>query len=525
MANRLLRCSKCGLIIGTYPKYCPVCGGEPMTTDENPHVVPVPKSSASKWSATSSTTIPKPKRSRTSSTSFYGSPFGSFNSTVKAPKSERERLIDLLSGGATAVVVSVAFVLFAANFLDKLTLPKLDTKGAMDFPVVADYHKVKPDTSEAIAEYKAKPCNYNDGVMSFGDNVSLKLPKTWTFSGWDDGQSTFLVIDIDGSNDFTSDNNKVIMEQQFGDSTMSAVTVDLGQGAILKHKNGSKAILRVFDNGRTADPQMVTARYYIFDYWKNAPDTYKLGNPEIIEKGLFVPKDMEVAECSIEYAPTSPPQEFSSKTVRVTVGGSVIAYIELDLATDSNKSADELLDSLMKGFDYEVPKKENTSSESSLSSQVLDNPSYQEVSLGKMTINVNLNIWNITENDDENTVSCVYNGINKPQIGSAFFRVTMTKYPEGEKHGDEYAKTKLDALVKECEKNGFSAFYGNDMTIAGHNAPNAVITGSDGTNERVLVIADGDCEYILHIGGNGEYILYTLGNEITALLDNIKISE
>ena len=39
----------CGQILGTYPKYCPYCGGQPMTTDGEERIVPVPESREPKY--------------------------------------------------------------------------------------------------------------------------------------------------------------------------------------------------------------------------------------------------------------------------------------------------------------------------------------------------------------------------------------------------------------------------------------------------------------------------------------------
>lgn len=135
MANRLLKCSLCGQILGTYPKYCPYCGGAPMTTDANPRIVEVPYTKPSARTPVSGSrstgnwwepqTSPKPRATSgaASGAAFVPPPQGgAVKPTVKPPdekaekrkppevkreKTKEERFIDRLSAVSTAVVFAV----------------------------------------------------------------------------------------------------------------------------------------------------------------------------------------------------------------------------------------------------------------------------------------------------------------------------------------------------------------------------------------------------------------------------------
>lgn len=146
MANRLLKCSLCGKILGTYPKYCPYCGGAPMTTDANPRIVEVPDTvppdkasersaesrpiSTENWWEPKPAPKPAPKPPVTpeaaSGAAFVPPPQNNAASqTVKPPKekpqrkkppevkrekTKEERIIDRLSAVSTAVVFAVVVV-------------------------------------------------------------------------------------------------------------------------------------------------------------------------------------------------------------------------------------------------------------------------------------------------------------------------------------------------------------------------------------------------------------------------------
>lgn len=478
---RLLKCSKCGMILGTYPKYCDICGGEPMTTDENPRIVPVPKSAA----ARPAPPPPKPSRSPFAGMdNYFGSPFSGFNKTVKAPKSERERLIDLLSAGCTLVVVAVSAAIFATFYAKGIDTSKQYRK--VDIATATGNRApVEKNEDKKQVGYRelAPSCKGNE--LTFGTTVKFTLPDEWHFDGVrENAPNAACIFNEDGitgtisvlynpelyGKTLTEDQYNTYAEQYFGKKLFS-------EGA---EKNLGIEDMRTseFENDLTEGSNKCTVHNRLF-----------IGKEYII---IF--KLTEKHENGEENA--LPPLYITNEEKKLITGMEISGEREDISEADASQA--------------ETQKQEQLAED-------------REFSLGELTFTVDENKWEVTADKDGSIVG-MYRGENENYKGKAYFSFSSKAYSDGKEHGQNYSSQLAEAYEKEFSKDGASAFVSSEFSVGGVQAGNLVINGKDNVKTRMLIITLKNTEYDITFGGEGD-VLYDLGDELSRLIDTVIISE
>lgn len=333
MANRLLKCSLCGQILGTYPKYCPYCGGAPMTTDANPRIVEVPytkpsartpvsgsRSTGNWWEPQTS-----PNSRATSGATFVPPPQGgAVKPTVKPPdekaekrkppevkreKTKEERFIDRLSAASTAVVFAVVAVCvwnYYHAHEDQISGRIFDlwNEAVNEITKLPDGTPIDDEVELSFADTldigSAAPIeNYTTEYGSFEINTDIWQPDeikydraggifTFIYKGNDQPSGTVLEIIISGSKP-----NKHVLPEKEKYEHLSSELVDLGFDfdALNEYTeyDNARAVYADGDNEGLIDNSSDTSWLLIFEGYTEVQifcDGYA-GNTDVFEGELI----------------------------------------------------------------------------------------------------------------------------------------------------------------------------------------------------------------------------------------------